>query len=377
MTAIKELARALEFVHYAERFRDKIFLVALTSETPIQDLLHDLRVLAGYHIQVAIVAPDPQLELERVVAQANKRGTRFQLWMLTEVTFTGEGAPAIDYAGLRADLAQGRMPLIVYHLDPTPAGAMEPSFRLAGELAVQLAADKLYLVTPRAGPWLGAASRSQVLREEISRLDAELSNAGLTGDDDLLRFIGDCLGRGVPDIVVVEGRPSYLFREVFTHDGAGVLFTKVKPARIRQATVRDVTEIALLLMPEQESGRILRADENDIEANIGAYWVYDIDGLLVGAARLKRFGDWAELAHFATLPRYRGKGRARELAQRLMQEARSQGVQVVFALSIDARVLEFFKELGFRDIERARLPAQWREHYDMSRPSKALVRNLG
>jgi N-acetylglutamate synthase-like GNAT family acetyltransferase len=60
-----------------------------------------------------------------------------------------------------------------------------------------------------------------------------------------------------------------------------------------------------------------------------------------------------------------------------MQEARSQGVQVVFALSIDARVLEFFKELGFRDIERARLPAQWREHYDMSRPSKALVRNLG
>jgi len=376
MTAIKELARALEFVHYAERFREKIFLVALTQETPIHDLLHDLRVLAGYHIQVAIVAPDPRLELERAVGLANKRGTRFQLSLLTEVTFQDEGPPDIDYAGLRADLAQGRMPLIVYHLEPASSGGVEPSFRLAGELAVKLGADKLYLVTPRVGPWLGAASRTQVLREEISRLDAELTNAGLAGHESLLGFIGDCLGRGIPDIVVVEGRPSYLFREVFTHDGAGVLFTKVKPAQIRRATVRDVTDIALLLLPEQESGRILRADENEIEANIGAYWVYDIDGLLVGAARLKRFGDWAELAHFATLPRYRGKGRARELAQRLMQEARSQDIQVVFALSIDARMWEFFKELGFHDIERERLPEAWKAKYDMTRPSKALARNL-
>lgn len=376
MTATKELFRALEFVHYAERFRHKVFVLALTPETPLPELLHDLRVLAGYHIQVVLVAPDADLQLERIVGQSNKRGTRFHLLMLTELAYPAEGPPRIDYAGLRGDLAQGRMPIIAYHWEPPASAALEPSFRLAGELAVQLKADKLYLVTPKVGPWLGAASRTQVLREEISRVDAELANAGISGHEPLLGFIHDALGRGIPDIVVVEGQPSYLFREVFTHDGAGILFTRVKPARIRRAEVRDVTDIALLLMPEREAGRILKVDENEIEANIGAYFVYDIDGLLVGAARLKRFGQWAELAHFVTLPRYRGKGRARELALRLMEEARAQGIRVVFALSTEPRMWEFFGDLGFRELDRQQLPEAWKAGYDMSRPSRALVRQL-
>jgi amino-acid N-acetyltransferase len=376
MTATKELFRALEFVHYAERFRHKVFVLALTPETPLHELLHDLRVLAGYHIQVVLVAPDADLQLERVVSQSNKRGTRFQLLMLTELAFNQEGPPRIDYAGLRKDLTQGFMPIIAYHWEPAGPVALEPSFQLAGELAVQLQADKLYLVTPKVGAWFGAASRTQVLREEISRMDAELANGGIAGHEPILGFIHSALDRGIPDIVVVEGRPSYLFREVFTHDGAGILFTRVKPAHIRQAEVRDVTDIALLLMPEQEAGRVLKVDENDIEANIRAYWVYDIDGLLAGVARIKPFGKWAELAHFATLPRYRGKGRARELAQRLIRETTLQGFEAVFALSIDARMWEFFGDLGFREVEREQLPETWKSGYDMSRPSRALVRQL-
>jgi N-acetylglutamate synthase-like GNAT family acetyltransferase len=377
MTAVKELFLALELAHYAERFRHKLFVVALTAQTPFRDVLHDLRVLSGYHIQVLLVALDTDFQLDRIVSQSNKRGTRFQLLLLTEVAFTpGKGPPRIDYERLKADMRQGLMPIVAHHGEPPAPGRLEPTFELAGELAEQLGADKLYLVTPEVGPWLGAASRTQVLREEISRLDAELSNAGLTGQEPLLGFIHGLLGRGVPDIVVVEGRPSYLFREVFTHDGAGILFTKVKPARVRQAEVKDITDISLLLTPEMEAGRILRIDENDIEANIGHYWVYEIDGLLVGLARLKVYGDWAELAQFTTLPRYRGKGRARDLAQKLMSLAREQGLSVVFALSIDPRMWEFFKELGFREIDRAKLPSAWRENYDLSRPSRALVRAL-
>ncbi|HEX7927895.1 MAG TPA: GNAT family N-acetyltransferase [bacterium] len=376
MTATKELFQALEFVHYAERFRHKVFVLALTPETPVHELLHDLRVLAGYQIQVVLVAPDTDFQLDRIVSQSNKRGTRFQLLMLTELAFPQEGPPQIDYAGLHKDLANGFMPILAYHWEPAGSGALEPSFLLAGELAVQLKADKLYLVTPKVGAWFGAASRTQVLREEISRMDAELANGGIAGHEPLLAFIHTTLDRNVPDIVVVEGKPSYLFKEVFTHDGAGILFTCVKPSHIRQAEVRDVTDIALLLEPEREAGRILKVDDNEIEANIGTYWVYDVDGLLVGAARIKRFGKWAELAHFATQPRYRGKGRARELAQRLIREALMQGIEVVFALSIDPRMWEFFGELGFRELARDQLPDEWKTGYDMNRPSRALVRQL-
>lgn len=378
-TATKELFRALEFAHYAERFRDKVFVIALTPETPLLELLNDLRVLAGYHIKVVLVAPDADMELAHVVSQANKRGTRFQLLMLTELAYGTEGPPRIDYPGLHTDLAQGRMPIIAYHWQPPSPAAptmLEPSFQLAGEVAAQLKADKLYLITPKVEAWFSAASRTQVLREEISRLDAELANGGVTGYEPLLALVHATLQRGIPDIVVVEGRPSYLFREVFTHDGAGILFTRVKPAHIRQGEVADVTDIALLLTPEQEAGRILKVDENEMEANIRSYWVYDIDGLLVGAARIKPFGKWAELAHFITLPRYRGKGRARELAMRLIREATIQGFEAVFALSIDPRVVEFFIDLGFREVTRDQLPAAWQEGYNMSRPSRATVRML-
>ncbi|HUJ73710.1 MAG TPA: hypothetical protein VL359_02585, partial [bacterium] len=233
MTASKELFRALEFAHYAERFRDKVFIVALSRDARFHDLLHDLKVLAGYRIQVVLIATDPDGQLDRVIGLSNQRGTRFHLSLLTEVAFQpGQGPPAIDFSRIQASLARGMMPVIAVHLEPSPpplravAGGtpalptlapmpapVEPSFALAGELALHLHADKLYLVTPQVGPWLGVVSRTQVLLEEISRLDAELSNGGLSGQECLLQTVHQYLKRGIPDVVVVEGRPSYLFKE--------------------------------------------------------------------------------------------------------------------------------------------------------------------
>lgn len=389
MAATKQLFQALEFAHYAERFRDKVFVIALGRDAAFRDLLLDLKVLAGYHIQVVLVAPDPEFQLDRLIGVSNKRGTRFHLSLLTEVAQEpGGGMPHLDLDRLRSGLARGQMPVIAHHVGsdrtdavgtaatPGTATALEPSFALGGELAVALGADKLYLVTAQAGPWLAASSRSQIVPEELSRLDAELANAGIHDARPLIEFVHASLGRGIPDIVVVEGRRSYLFREVFTHDGAGLLFTRVKPSRVRPAEVKDVTDIALLLTPEIEKGRILHSDDNEIERDIQFYQVYEIDGLLVGLARLKLYGRWAELAQFATLSRYRGKGRARELALRLIDQACALKLEAVFALSVVPRMWEFFRALGFREVDRAVLPAAWRAGYDLTRPSKAFLKEL-
>lgn len=375
--AAKELFQALEFAHYAERFRDKIFVIALGRDAAFHDLLLDLKVLAGYHIQVVLVAPDPDFQLDRVIGTSNKRGTRFHLSMLTDVAHEpGGGLPNLDLDRLRSGLARGQMPVIAYHVEAANGAVVEPSFALGGELAVALRADKLYLVTARAGAWLDVSSRSQILPQEMSRLDAELSNAGIQDQRPLLEFIHSSLGRGIPDLVVVEGRRSFLFREVFTHDGAGLLFTRVKPSRIRAAEVADVTDIALLLTPEIEKGRILHIDENEIERDIRYYQVYEIDGLLVGLARLKLFGTWAELAQFATLPRYRGKGRARELALTLIAQAKQLKLEAVFALSVVPSMWQFFRQLGFREVDRSVLPEAWRAGYDLTRPSRAFLKEL-
>ena len=78
----------------------------------------------------------------------------------------------------------------------------------------------------------------------------------------------------------------------------------------------------------------------------------------------------------ATLPRYRGKGRARELARHLEQEAREAGVERLFALSTDERMWGFFLSLGFSETPREQLPEAWRTQYDLNRPSHAFVKEL-
>ena len=89
------------------------------------------------------------------------------------------------------------------------------------------------------------------------------------------------------------------------------------------------------------------------------------------------WGAFAEVAQFATLARYRGKGRARELAQHLVEAARQQGFHGVFALSLDERMWAFFQELGFREVPRETLPSRWAAQYDMGRPSRAFAKDLG
>jgi N-acetylglutamate synthase-like GNAT family acetyltransferase len=91
----------------------------------------------------------------------------------------------------------------------------------------------------------------------------------------------------------------------------------------------------------------------------------------VCAAALRSYGDSVELAKLCTLPRFQARGRARALVLALVEEARKQGKRMIFALTVQPYVGEFFERLGFKPIERELLPEQWRQGYDFSRPSKA------
>ncbi|MDH4120113.1 MAG: GNAT family N-acetyltransferase [Deltaproteobacteria bacterium] len=354
----KELFQALEWAHYAERFRDKVFVIGLPETASFTLLLPDIKVLTGYRIQVVLAAPDPQGTLEGLVARSNTRGTRFQ-WIPPE--------HPLHPGELKAILAQGRTPL----LTSREAGQEYPSpaHRLAGKAAQALEAHKLFLLLPDTSPWQKALGRSHVTAEELAAWRKSPPPPEVSTE--LLNFIERQLAQGVSDLVLLDGEPTQLFREVFTYDGAGVLFNRTRQPHIRQARVEDITNLMLLIRPGVEEGRILPVEENEVEEHIHQYWVYDIEGDLVGVARLKPQGDQAELAQFTTLSRYRGRGRAKELAQRLIDQARGQGYQAVFALSVDPRMWAFFQGLGFQEVPRETLPTSWKKGYDFLRPSKA------
>ena len=153
MSSEQELFHALELAHYANRFRDQIFVVGLSAETPVQDLLLDLKVLTGYRMQVALVLHDPTFSLERLIGVSNKRGTRFHLSLLTELLVgTGEEQPNLDFDRIRGVLSAGRTPIIAFQGElPAPA-AIDRTYTLAGEVALLLGATKLFLVSPMVTP---------------------------------------------------------------------------------------------------------------------------------------------------------------------------------------------------------------------------------
>lgn len=377
-----ELFRALELAHYAARFRGQTFVVGISAEIPFQNLLLDLQVLAGYHIRVVLVLPDPARQLEGLIARSNKRGTGFHLLPLPKDAKDQEQPAAITE--LRPDieslLAGGMVPVIAFQTaeqapDEAPHG-VQSTFVLAARTAQMLGAGKLFLAGAELADLISTAPRAHVLSQEIGALRDRLPSGLARRFGALLDFIAERLERGIPDIILIDDLPGQLFQEVFTHEGAGMLFDKVEREIVRQARVEDVTQIGLLLRAEIEEGRILPVDEDAIEGDIQLYWVYEIDGLIVGSARLKPFGGWAELAQFTTLPRYRGKGHARTLGSRLEQEAAAMGMHNLFALSTNDGMWRFLEHQGFSPVERTALPREWRADYDMSRPSRAFLKEL-
>lgn len=359
----REFFRALELAHYAERFRDKIFVIALPATKPFSQLLGDLKVLAGYHIQTVLVLIDGLEEGMSLISSSNKRGGRFHLTWMDDA---GQNLEVI-----KKDLSQGCTPVI------SCAGGekegLESAYQVAADLALNLEAKKLFLIHDRSEELRDALPRTHLQASELENLVKNPPVPDLAG---VLELIARYLEAGIPDIVLISAEPMGLFREVFTHDGAGMLFNRSARSQIRPGRMDDVTDISLLLRPEHDSGNLRLVNENQIEAHIDQHFVYEIEGLLVGSVRLKPYGDWAELSQFVTLPRYRGKGRARELALHAEAEAKSRNTQVMFALSIDSRMWEFFKLLGYKECPRDELPPAWAAKYDFSRPSKAFKKEI-
>ncbi len=243
---------------------------------------------------------------------------------------------------------------------------------LGREIAVSLGARRLLLVTSEAAAILGDTHRPHVTRAEAEALAAvaEPRHRGTWA------FILGLLDAGVGGVVVLEGEPGVVFEELFTHQGAGVLVGGELSEEVRKATLADAADISLLLRAEIERGVVRPFTEEQLLASVDQHLVYAIDGIVVGTARLAPYGPWAELSRFATLPRYRGRGRARTLGLALIDWGRAAGYSDLFALSIDERMWRFFEGLGFEPVPRESLPEAWQRGYDFSRPSRAFHRRL-
>ncbi len=129
---------------------------------------------------------------------------------------------------------------------------------------------------------------------------------------------------------------------------------------LRKAKVKDAPQIFQLLQIFAVQGILLPRSMNSIYENIRDFFVYEIDGKIVGVGSLHIFWeDLAEIKSLAVLPEYQHMGIGKKIVKACIEEAKQLGIKKVFALTY---VPEFFKKLGFKETDKSQLPQKvWTE----------------
>ena len=193
----------------------------------------------------------------------------------------------------------------------------------------------------------------------------------------LMDTLADVVEQGIERAHIVSYEDNgALLKELFTHDGSGVLISRRGLAKVRNAEPSDIGGILELIQPLQESGALVQRTRDLLEEQIHSFAVLDIDGTPVGCASLDALGtDAGEIACVAVHKEFQGRGYASHLMTYLEARAKESGFIQVFLLS--TQTSHWFRERGYRETSPDALPESRRELYNQERKSKVLVKALG
>ena len=125
---------------------------------------------------------------------------------------------------------------------------------------------------------------------------------------------------------------------------------------IRKATIKDIKAIHALLHQYGREGQLLPRPLSVLYDHVRDFSVYvdNKDGGVLGCCALQFcWDDLAEIRSLAVHPEHVGKGIGSKLVEHALSDAKSFGIQKVFALTYRP---SFFKRFGFQQIDRSELP---------------------
>jgi amino-acid N-acetyltransferase len=123
---------------------------------------------------------------------------------------------------------------------------------------------------------------------------------------------------------------------------------------IRKARVNDVIVMKQIISAYSKDELMLPRSLSEMYENIRDYYVYEIDGEVVGCCALHIvWEDLAEVLALAVRPECSRKGVGTKLVSACLKEAEDLSMKEVFALTY---VPDFFKTLGFIVVDKNSLP---------------------
>ncbi len=121
-----------------------------------------------------------------------------------------------------------------------------------------------------------------------------------------------------------------------------------------KAQLSDIPKMQELIYPEVESGVILERSDDEIATNIRSYTLVLLNNELIGFAALHIHTAYlAEIRSLIIKDGYRGQKTGERLIKKILDEAKSLGIQKVLSLTYKQA---FFERLGFVEIPKESLP---------------------
>lgn len=348
---------AIELFHYSYKFREQKVVIAIPEFADLKNLLSDFHVLRSSHIQAILCVRMNQADMD-TVSRFNLQGHRFQVVSADECS--------LSQKHIETMLNSDEIPVFSYPKETDYIHLCEAGLALSDLCS----AIKFFYVQESPGLEIDGTLLSHCSRDELlTRMSTETKLS-------LDRAVLQRLCNSTIDIAIIAHSSGALFQELFTHRGSGTLLSSEYPNVVRKAQLSDISEITLLLTPYVQRGSLLAFDDDELIENIEDFHVYTVDSQIAAAARMKSYGAVVEIGKFCTLPRYQRRGRARVLAESLIDRAKAENRTAVFALSIEPSMWDFFLNLGFQECSFEDLPATWRTQYDSNRRSRAFLLSL-
>ncbi len=416
-------------LRYVPQFRDHIFVIAvdgsIVDDENFPNVLTDIAVLRSLHIRVLLVHGIGR-QLKRLAAQRDitvsdvygggpTDAPTLKLAIEASALVTHQIIEGLTHAGLKCALSnavraapvgivKGKDQLFsgkvdkldtdlfrqMFNLDIVPV--VSPigfdregnslrinSDHLACELAIRLEASKLIFLTPHSGLLLGGKVEANIPLEQLKTL---LEKNSEQIDDRLhskAQYAVRALEAGTPRAHILDGRVfGGLLTEIFDKVGVGTMIHANDYQQIRAARKKDAQSIYNITRAAVKTEKLRQRTREQIEREIDSFYVYEIDGSVIGCASLIPFDgtDTAELAALFVTPFYQGRGVGHKLAEFACLEAQRRGFARLLALSTQSYTF-FRTACGFEDGTIDDLPAAKKEDYNRNgRNSRILVKHL-
>ena len=364
---------------------------ALTENAMPQQFHEEVRITDGATLEIASdIAAQHRLELERLLSMGLPntplRGARLRVMggnMITArplgirdgIDHLHSGAVRrVDADAIKAILNNDAIALIP-PLGYSPTGELfsVSASEVAESVATAINADKLIFIDRPTGL---LNTEGELVRQCTVAAAEQLSLQ--TAEQRRLRDAGcRACNRGVERCHFISfEKPGALLEELFTHDGSGTLIAQNPYEQARSAEIDDIASIVELIRPLEEAGALVKRSRERLEEEIAHFSILERDGRVVACAALYPYPDehMGEIACVATHPDYRGAGRAEQLLDVLLANARALSLTQVFALTTQST--HWFIEQGFVAASQDQLPVEKQRLYNWQRNASVLLLSL-